>query len=385
MDMGDRINILSFPGLGIGEFEVHTVAFTIFGRPVAWYGIIITLGIIAAFFYCRYRASQEQVSIDDLMDYAIFCVISAVICARIYYVATTWTELSYYVPGDFFKTLRNVIAIWEGGIAIYGAIIGGALAAYVVSRVKHIKFTKVADLLSPGVMIGQIAGRWGNFINAEAHGGVTDLPWRMGITTAQGTVYYHPAFLYESLWNLIGFLMINAFYKKKKYDGQIFLMYLTWYGFGRMLIEGLRTDSLYVGPFRISQIVGFVSFLAGAVMLLAFGIAARKNGWKPESLGQSASGTAVSAGKPSGKHASPEKKDTASGSAAGRKTVGVHEGSVQEASCTKEDVRSTGNSRESDSVRGNAGADNGSAAQDDGSAACRKESDEEMAEGKKPD
>ena len=272
--MGDRINILSFPGLGIGEFEVHTVAFTIFGRPVAWYGVIITLGILAAFFYCRYRAAQEQVTTDDLMDYAIFCVISAVICARVYYVATTWSELPYYVPGNFFATLRNVIAIWEGGIAIYGAIIGGALAALVVSRVKHIKFTKVADLLSPGVMIGQIAGRWGNFINAEAHGGETDLPWRMGITTAQGTAYYHPTFLYESLWNLIGFLMINALYKKKKYDGQIFLMYLTWYGFGRMLIEGLRTDSLYLFNWelfgqriRVSQALSIVMVVVAAAML----------------------------------------------------------------------------------------------------------------------
>jgi len=129
-------------------------------------------------------------------------------------------------------------------------------------------------MVAPGVMIGQMVGRWGNFCNAEAYGGPTDLPWRMGIRAAgeAETIYVHPTFLYESLWNLLGFLLINLVYKRKKFDGQIFFMYITWYGFGRMLIEGLRTDSLYVGDFRISQVIGFLCFFFGLAVLVAMSI-----------------------------------------------------------------------------------------------------------------
>jgi len=166
------------------------------------------------------------------------------------------------------------VAIWEGGLAIYGGIIAGGITLAVVSLIKKIKVGKAFDMVAPAVMLGQLIGRWGNFCNAEAYGRETTLPWRMGIRAlgSNETIFVHPTFLYESLWNLLGFILINLYYKRKKFDGQIFFMYITWYGFGRMLIEGLRTDSLYVGDFRISQVIGFLCFFFGSAILVAMSI-----------------------------------------------------------------------------------------------------------------
>ena len=271
---------VSFPGLGIGEFSFNKVAFTIpewvpllNGVQVRWYGIIMVTGIILAFLYAYYRSKQEGVSFDDLLDYAIFTVLSGIVGARLYYVITSGQKYSF---GEIF-------AIWNGGIAIYGAIIGGAASLLAVSLYKKIKWQKVFDMVCPGVMIGQIVGRWGNFFNGEAYGEspAADSPlyfMRMELRHGSWSNSYicQPTFLYESLWNLIGFIIINALYNKKKYDGQVFLMYITWYGFGRMLIEGLRTDSLMVGSFRISQVVAFLCFVAGTILLIALGIRASR-------------------------------------------------------------------------------------------------------------
>jgi len=268
----NETNFLSFPGLGIGEFRMDRVAFSIFGRDIMWYGIIITLGIVAASLYALYRARKnEGIKTDDVLDYAIWLVVCGIIGARLYYVLT---KFDTFKGETGWETLRNVVAIWEGGIAIYGAIIAGGTALAVVSLVKKIKIGKAFDMAAPAVMLGQLIGRWGNFCNAEAYGRDTSLPWRMGIRPdgETETIFVHPTFLYESLWNLTGFVLINLFYRKKKYDGQIFFMYITWYGFGRMLIEGLRTDSLYVGDFRISQVVGFLCFFFGAAVLVAMRI-----------------------------------------------------------------------------------------------------------------
>ena len=264
--IGDT-NYLSFPGLGIGEIKINEIAFSIFGKNVMWYGIIITLGILGGFLYALRRSKDEGLTHDDVLDYAIYCVIAAIIGARLYYVFTKFDTFK----GDSLKeTLYNIVAVWNGGLAIYGAVIAGGITVFIVSKVKKINPYKALDMIAPGVMIGQIIGRWGNFCNAEAFGSFTNLPWRMGIRNSDFpvTIYVHPTFLYESLWNLIGFLIINAFYKKKKFDGQIILMYLTWYGLGRAFIEGLRTDSLYVGPFRISQLVGIFCFIVGTVLLI---------------------------------------------------------------------------------------------------------------------
>lgn len=265
---------VSFPGLGIGEFSFNKVAFTLFGTvEVRWYGIIMVTGIILAFLYAYYRSKHEGVSFDDLLDYAIFTVLSGIVGARLYYVITSGQKYSF---GEIF-------AIWNGGIAIYGAIIGGAASLLAVSLYKKIKWQKVFDMVCPGVMIGQIVGRWGNFFNGEAYGespAADSLLYfmRMELRHENWSTSYicQPTFLYESLWNLVGFIIINALYKKKKYDGQVFLMYITWYGFGRMLIEGLRTDSLMVGTFRISQVVAFLCFVTGTILLIALGIRAKK-------------------------------------------------------------------------------------------------------------
>ena len=259
---------VSFPGLGIGEFSFNKVAFSLGSIEVRWYGIIMVTGIILAFLYAYYRSKHEGVSFDDLLDYAIFTVISGIVGARLYYVITSGQK---YTFGEIF-------AIWNGGIAIYGAIIGGATALLCVSLYKKIKWQKVFDMVCPGVMIGQIVGRWGNFFNGEAYG---ESPaedsllyfMRMELRHEGWSNSYicQPTFLYESLWNLVGFLIINALYKKKKFDGQVFLMYITWYGFGRMFIEGLRTDSLMVGTFRISQVVAFLCFVVGFALLVYLG------------------------------------------------------------------------------------------------------------------
>ena len=263
---------VSFPGLGIGEISFNKVAFSLFGTiEVRWYGIIMVTGIILAFLYAYYRSKHEGISFDDLLDYAIFTVISGIVGARLYYVITSGQK---YTFGEIF-------AIWNGGIAIYGAIIGGATALLCVSLYKKIKWQKAFDMVCPGVMIGQIVGRWGNFFNGEAYGespAADSLLYFMRMELRHedwmNSYICQPTFLYESLWNLVGFLIINALYKKKKYDGQVFLMYITWYGFGRMFIEGLRTDSLMVGRFRISQVVAFLCFTVGFALLVYLGVRA---------------------------------------------------------------------------------------------------------------
>ena len=248
---------ISFPGLGIGEFEISRVAFQIGNVKVTWYGMIICLGIICAFSYFCYRAGKAGIKFDTLLDYALITVPCAIIGARLYYVL--------FNLGDY-NSFYEVIAVWNGGLAIYGASIVGAITVALICKFKKIKFFVIADALVPGVMLGQLIGRWGNFMNGEAFGSATTLPWRMGICnfiTEYETVYVHPTFLYESLWNLVGFILINIFYKKRKYYGEITLWYFGWYGLGRFFIEQLRTDSLYIGStgIRVSALVGLICVL----------------------------------------------------------------------------------------------------------------------------
>lgn len=280
------MHYISFPGLGIEPFHIDKVAFSLLGRDVAWYGILITIGMILAVLYANHVGTKrEKLDGDLIIDLAFFIIIFGVIGARLYYVLFEWD--AYHVPGDLLGTLKNVVAIWKGGLAIYGGIIAGLLTAFVFAKVRKVPFLKLFDILAPTVMIGQIIGRWGNFINMEAHGGSTRLPWRMGLLYSRdgsglttgiwdSEMYVHPTFLYESLWNLLGFVILHNVYKKKKFDGQMFAMYLIWYGFGRMLIEGLRTDSLYLGSVRISQLVGFVSCLMGIFVFLLHCVQAKK-------------------------------------------------------------------------------------------------------------
>ena len=276
---------ISFPGLGINGWNINSVAFTIGdGFPVMWYGIMIALGMLMAIVYASWRCKQAGIKIDDLLDIAIYTIFFGVVLgARGYYVLFSDHEFGFL---EYFD-LRT------GGLAIYGGIIVGALTIVIVCLIKKISWRKLYDCAAPAVMIAQAMGRWGNFFNGEAYGGITNLPWRMSsakfITELQrnttlsltddqleglysGALGVHPTFLYESLWNVLGFVIINLLYKKKKFDGEIALWYFGWYGFGRMLIEGLRTDSLYIGStgIRVSQLLGFLLF-ALAVALTVYG------------------------------------------------------------------------------------------------------------------
>lgn len=273
------INKISFPGLGIGEFEVNEVAFSVFGKNVAWYGIIVTLAIAAVCAYVYFRAVKFGYKVDDILDYFIFSIIFGIIGARTYYIIFHGIDRYIVSDGNFWhnvsETLYNLAAVWEGGIAIYGGIIAIVITIFVVSKIKKLPFSVMLDLGGHGAMLGQAIGRWGNFVNAEAHGGETDIFCRMGLTDVFGiTTCYHPTFLYESLWNITGFILISTQLKRQKYKGQIFIYYCAWYGFGRMLIEGLRTDSLYIGNtgIRVSQLLGFVLFATGTVLAVVLSV-----------------------------------------------------------------------------------------------------------------
>ncbi len=261
---------ISFPGLGIEEFTMNRVAFSLFGLEIYWYAIFIVLGMVAAFFHASIRARRERIKSDDLLDIGLWTLIIGVIGARLYYVLTTLKDGGY-------ESILDIISTRDGGLAIYGGVIGGALAIVTVSRIKKLNPLRSLDAIAPGVMLAQSMGRWGNFVNGEAFGyeaaeGSLLYPLRMTVNssfTHYETVVGQPTFLYESLWNIVGFVLITCFYRKKSFNGQILLCYLTWYGFGRMFIEGLRTDSLWVGPFRISQVVGAACFVLGAAAMIA--------------------------------------------------------------------------------------------------------------------
>ena len=246
---------IGFPNLGL-EFTLSRVACTVLGKDIYWYGIIICAGFILAALYVNSRTKDFGITSDNLTDCLIICVPLGIICARIYYVVFEW---GYYAqhPGE-------IIAIWKGGIAIYGGIIGTLIGLFVYSRVKKLSLASLCDLAAFGLLIGQCIGRWGNFINGEAHGGPTTLPWGM---TIDGQSMVHPTFLYESLWNLAGFVLLHFYSKKRRFKGEIALLYAAWYGAGRAWIEGLRTDSLYIGSVRVSQLLAIISCIAAVAVL----------------------------------------------------------------------------------------------------------------------
>lgn len=268
-------SVISFPGFGIGEFTVNSQAFEIFGVSIAWYALIITIGMIAAVTYVVFQSRKIGITFEDVIDFALFTIPIGIVGARLYYVLT---EL------DQFKTFYDVINIRGGGLAIYGGIIAGGITVLCVSYYKKIDFLAFADCVAPGVLLAQGIGRWGNFMNGEAYGYECDWFCRMGLQNSNtlsdfktfDMVYVHPTFLYESLWNLLGVLLVYLFakYVHKKYDGQLFIMIFGWYGFGRMFIEGLRTDSLYIPgtELRISQVLAALIFIAAAAALIYFQI-----------------------------------------------------------------------------------------------------------------
>ncbi len=250
------INQISFPNLGL-DFEINRVAFSIFGMPVYLYGLLIALGIVLAFCYATYETKRVGISQDDLLNMLIIALPVSVICARAYYVIFEWESYK--------NNLLDIFNIRGGGIAIYGAVIGAGLTVFFYCKKKKLRIGKVLDVLAIGLLIGQAVGRWGNFVNGEAFGVTCDLPWAMTIVKNGRTVaeMAHPTFLYESLWNLLGAIILFLFRKKKAFEGEVFCGYMIWYGFGRMLIEGLRCDSLYLGIFRVSQLLSLLIVIIG--------------------------------------------------------------------------------------------------------------------------
>ena len=253
---------ISFPDLGI-SIDPSPVAFTVAGKDIYWYGIIIAMGFVLAVLYAMKRVSQFGLTEDHILDMLFAAVPAAIVCARLYYCLFYW-ELYADDP-------ISILYIWEGGLAIYGGVIGAVLAVVIFCKVKKMPIGPMIDIGGLGLLIGQMIGRWGNFMNREAHGTVTDTFLKMGLENRAGEViYYHPTFLYESLWNLTGFILLHFFSKKRKHDGEVFAGYVAWYGLGRTWIEGLRTDSLYLFDtgIRVSQLVAAVSFLVGAAWII---------------------------------------------------------------------------------------------------------------------
>ncbi len=251
---------ISFPFLGI-EVNPGRV-FTLGPFTIHFYALAIATGLLLAVVYGCRRCKQFGFREDDILDGVLWVTPFAVVCARLYYCIFSWEQ---YADNPI-----SILYIWEGGLAIYGGVLGAAIGVTVFCLIKRIKLPALLDLVALGFMIGQALGRWGNFFNREAFGGATDVFCRMGLFNrwTQQWEYYHPTFLYESLWNAIGFVGLHFLSKKRQYDGQIALGYATWYGLGRAIIEGLRVDSLYWGIFRVSQMLAALSFLAGASVLL---------------------------------------------------------------------------------------------------------------------
>ncbi len=257
------------------EISLNRVAFSLFGRfDVYWYGILFGLAFVVAALYILRRCRAFGLDGDRVIDVLLGAVLGGLIGARLYYVVFSW---------DYYKDdLRKIFSVREGGIAIYGSLIGAILAILLLCRLRRVKFLPLTDLFFSALLIGQAIGRWGNFINIEAFGSITEVSWGMrgdAITaylkavglldvTATGNPAVHPTFLYESLWCLLGFIVLALYTKRRRYDGELSLLYLLWYGAGRFFIEGLRTDSLMLGTVRVSQVVAAASVVAALALLV---------------------------------------------------------------------------------------------------------------------
>ncbi|MGB6407857.1 MAG: prolipoprotein diacylglyceryl transferase [Planococcus donghaensis] len=257
--------------------SIDPIAFSLGPIDVRWYGVIITAGIIIAFLVGQREMVKRGLHPDFLTDLLIWAVPLAIIGARIYYVSFEWEQYKDK-PAD-------IIAIWNGGIAIHGALIASIIVAYVFTKKRNMSFLKVADILAPSILIGQAIGRWGNFINQEAHGGEVSrsfleslfLPdWIINQMYIDG-VYYHPTFLYESLWSLAGIIILLLLRKVNLVRGELFFFYVIWYSAGRFFIEAMRTDSLYVvGELRAAQLVSVMAIILALGLLTYRRVAFKK-------------------------------------------------------------------------------------------------------------
>ena len=277
------MNTVTFPGLGL-TFELNRVAFCLGDFCIYWYGIIIGLGFILGGGFCCWRAKDFGLKGDDILDLLLFAGPGGIIGARLYYIIF---NPDLYKNADGSLNFKAMLNVHNGGLAIYGGIIGAIAIGSLYCKKIRFPLYATYDIVGLGFLIGQTFGRWGNFFNQEAFGSNTTLPWGMysqgthaylasqkGILGSAGIVVdpsapVHPCFLYESLWCLLGFVLIHSYIKHRKFDGQLFLMYIAWYGAGRFVIEGLRTDSLMLGSFRVSQLVAFACVAVGVALIIA--------------------------------------------------------------------------------------------------------------------
>lgn len=257
----NNFTTISFPGLGISLNPPKTIS--LFGSfDIHFYGIIIGLGLILSVVYGLRRSKSFGLKSDDILDGVLWIVPLSIVCARLYYCIFSWS--------DYKDNPISILYIWNGGLAIYGGVIGAALGVILFSKIKKVSLGAVLDLVAISFLIGQSIGRWGNFMNREAFGAETTGFLRMGLEIGNTGefVYHHPTFLYESAWNAIGFVLLHFLSKKRKFDGQMALCYVAWYGLGRAFIEGLRTDSLYWGSFRVSQLLAAGSCIIAVAALI---------------------------------------------------------------------------------------------------------------------
>lgn len=269
---------ISFPGLKI-DLELSREAFTVLGIPIYWYGIIIALAFLAAVLLGLRSCKKFDLEPDHILDLVLFAAPAAIIGARLYFVIFSWDQYK--------DNLIDVIKIRDGGLAVYGGVIAGMLVAWLYARKKKISPLNLIDFGVPYLALGQAIGRWGNFFNQEAFGAPTALPWRMNGVVADSYLNsllkdldlskwgVHPAFLYESLWDFALFFFLIWFRKKKKVKGEVMFLYLIGYGVGRFMIEGLRTDSLYLGSFRVSQLLSALLVIAATSLFIIMRV--RKN------------------------------------------------------------------------------------------------------------
>ena len=273
---------LTFPNLFGGITLSYYQGFELFGIKIYWYGVLITIGVVLAYLYAMWRAKDFGLGKDRMFDVVFVALIMGFLGARIYYCVFQTLDPN---SGMSFDIVTTFTTIRDGGLAIYGGVIGAILGVWIYSRIKKVPMAPMLDLGGMGLLIGQMIGRWGNFINREAFGGETTLPWRMRLwESTDHFIEVHPTFFYESFWNFVGLLLIVfVIEKRRKFDGENFLFYLFWYGLGRAWIEGLRTDSLYLfdwtllgEPIRVSQLLSVILCVAAAAVLI-YQLAFRKH------------------------------------------------------------------------------------------------------------